>query len=173
MDAGIEANERHTNTRQNECCEQLAVENRRLTKALEKERQRKLYVIAAYKKLLDAYRSMVDLKEYVDKLHTSFLSLNRFRVFESSDSTIDESEHFKPQTGAPTTEEHENKENQPKTSTKVKMPEPSFPPKKSSETLIKGKSHVTFKEAQRVTTTSSEWYFLALDDEQEARKKVR
>ncbi|KAI1717263.1 2OG-Fe(II) oxygenase superfamily domain-containing protein [Ditylenchus destructor] len=98
--------------------------------------------------------------------------VSNWQVFESSDSTIDESEHFKPQTGAPTTEEHENKENQPKTSTKVKMPEPSFPPKKSLETLIKGKSHVTFKEAQRVTTTSSEWYFLALDDEQEARKKA-
>ncbi|KAI1729842.1 2OG-Fe(II) oxygenase superfamily domain-containing protein [Ditylenchus destructor] len=130
MDAEIEANERHTNVQQNECCVQLAVENRRLAKALEKERQRKLYVVAAYKKLLDAYRSMVDLKE----------------VFESSDSTIDESDHLKPQPGAPTTEEHENKENQPQTSTKVKVPEPSFPAKKSPEIRIKGKAQAAEKD---------------------------
>lgn len=47
------------------CCFNTLNENRRLKKALEKERNRRLYVFEAYKKLLDAYQSIVDFKELV------------------------------------------------------------------------------------------------------------
>lgn len=45
------------------CCANTILENRRLKKALEKERNRRIYVFEAYKKLLDAYQSIVDFKE--------------------------------------------------------------------------------------------------------------
>lgn len=47
------------------CCFDTLNENRRLKKALEKERNRRIYIFEAYKKLLDAYQSLVNLKEYV------------------------------------------------------------------------------------------------------------
>ena len=47
----------------NECCVSLLQENLKLKKLVEKEQQRRRYVMTAYRKLLSAYQAVVDFRE--------------------------------------------------------------------------------------------------------------
>uniref|UniRef100_A0A915CYB6 Uncharacterized protein n=1 Tax=Ditylenchus dipsaci TaxID=166011 RepID=A0A915CYB6_9BILA len=157
------------NLQHQKCCAHVVAENKKLMKALEKEKQRKLYVMTAYKKLLAAYQSVVDLKEVMDSSDSEYGnekenigpqpenngSLNRSSPMDNQ--MIEEQDLA----------ENHMDFNQNNETNRISGRKISCLRRPAS--FHSSQSHISAHSKQK---QMSEWYFLAMEDEYEISKKL-